>query len=393
MKNYKKLLLDKLIDSYESSVIYKGDALRDTQIYFKFNLKSIKEYFDELNYKYKEEIDVACNQLEIEKLIKVYKGKGYRSHIIEKIQLNLENIEAAYLFLNRKEKKQKEDEVSLLLESYKEREDVLGNFATYITDKLKSNGSVKKYLDIDNVSECKDILKGIDEVLKQDEEIFRRNFSVKVYGDSKRYEAIESKVIKIIKDFSSDEVLNDYNILKNYTYVYFKGDISLRLKESKINANDFLGGIAVSSKDIENIKEIKVSGSKLVTIENLTSFNNYTGDGGVIYLGGYHNSVRQNLLIKIYSENPHINYYHSGDIDAGGFKILVHLIKKTKIPFKTLNMDSETLRENINYAKYLTANDVNEINRLSEIEEYKDYINVLSMMIRLNKKLEQEIIF
>lgn len=104
MKNYKKLLLDNLIDSYENSVIYKGDALRDTQIYFKFNLKSIKEYFDELNYKYKEEIDVACNQLEIEKFIKVYKGKGYKSHIIEKIQLNLENIEAAYLYLNRKEK-------------------------------------------------------------------------------------------------------------------------------------------------------------------------------------------------------------------------------------------------------------------------------------------------
>jgi Uncharacterized protein conserved in bacteria len=393
MKNYKKILLNKLIDSYESSVIYKGDALRDTQIYLKFNLKSIKEYFDELNYKYKEEIDVACNQLEIEKFIKVYKGKGYKSHIIEKIQLNLENIEAAYLYLNRKEKKQKEDELSILLESYKEREDALGNFATYITDKLKSNGSVKKYLDIDNVSECKDILKGIDEVLKQDEEIFRRNFSVKVYGDSKRYEAIEGKIIKIIKDFSSDEVLNDYNILKNYTYVYFKGDISLRLKESKINANDFLGGIAVSSKDIENIKEIKVSGSKLVTIENLTSFNNYTGDGGVIYLGGYHNSVRQNLLIKIYSENPNINYYHSGDIDAGGFKILFHLIRKTKIPFKTLNMDSETLRENINYAKELTANDVNEINRLLESEEYKDYTDVLSTIIKLNKKLEQEIIF
>ncbi len=393
MKNYKKILLDKLIDSYENSVIYKGDALRDTQIYLKFNLKSIKEYFDELNYKYKEEIDVACNQLEIEKLIKVYKGKGYKSHIIEKIQLNLENIESAYLYLNRKEKKQKEGEVSILLESYKEREDVLGSFATYITDKLKSNGSVKKYLDIDNVWESKDILKGIDEVLKQDKEIFRRNFSVKVYGDSKRYEAIDGKVIKIIKDFSNDEVLNDYNILKNYTYVYFKGDISLRLKESKINANDFRGGIAVSSKDIENIKEIKVSGSKLVTIENLTSFNNYTGDGGVIYLGGYHNSVRQNLLIKIYSENPHINYYHCGDIDAGGVKILVHLIRKTKIPFKTLNMDSETLRENINYAKELTANDVNEINRLLESEEYKDYTDVLSTIIKLNKKLEQEIIF
>lgn len=56
-------------------------------------------------------------------------------------------------------------------------------------------------------------------------------------------------------------------------------------------------------------------------------------------------------------------------------------------------MDSETLRENINYAKELTANDVNEINRLLESEEYKDYTDVLSTIIKLNKKLEQEIIF
>lgn len=393
MKNYKKLILDKLIDSYEGSVIYNGDALRDTQIYFKFNYKNIKEYFDELNYRYKEEIDIACNQLENEKFIKIYRGKGFKNHIIERVQLNIESIQDIYAYLNRKEKKEKQNEIFEVLEQYKERENILGKFAKYIIDKLNNNASVKKYLDIENISECMDILKGIDEVLKQNKEIFRRNFSVKVYGDSKRYEAIENKVVKIIRDFSKDDFLNDDNILKNYTYVYFKGNIRLKLKGSNINADDFFGGIAISSKDIENIEEIKVEGNKLVTIENLTSFNNYNEDGGIIYLGGYHNSVRQNLLIKIYSENPNINYYHSGDIDAGGFKILIHLIKKTNIPFQTLNMDSETLLQNIDYAKELTANDVNEINRLLGSEDYKDYVDVLSMMIKLNKKLEQEIIF
>lgn len=393
MKNYKKLILDKLIDSYENSIIYKGDSLRDNKIYFKFDLKNLKEYFDELNYKYKEEIDIACEQLENEELIKIYRGKGFKNHIIEKVQLKLENLQEIYLYLNRKEKKQKQNEVFSLLEDYKVREDFLGDFANYIIDKLENNASVKKYLDLENISECKDILKGIDEVLKQNKEIFRRNFSIKVYGDSKKYEAIESKVIKIIKDFSQDEFINDYNILKNYTYVYFKGNIKLKIKESNINANDFLGGIAISSKDIENIEEIKVCSEQLVTIENLTSFNNYNEEGGVIYLGGYHNRVRQNLLIKIYSENPNINYYHFGDIDAGGFKILIHLINKTKIPFKSLNMDSKTLLQNIDYAKPLTANDLTEINRLLEIDEYKEYSDVLSMMIKMRKKLEQEIIF
>jgi len=393
MKNYKKLILDKLIDSYENSIIYKGDSLRDNKIYFKFDLKNLKEYFDELNYKYKEEIDIACEQLENEELIKIYRGKGFKNHIIEKVQLKLENLQEIYLYLNRKEKKQKQNEVFSLLEDYKVREDFLGDFANYIIDKLENNASVKKYLDLENISECNDILKGIDEVLKQNKEIFRRNFSIKVYGDSKKYEAIESKVIKIIKDFSKDEFINDYNILKNYTYVYFKGNIKLKIKESNISANDFLGGIAISSKDIENIEEIKVCSEQLATIENLTSFNNYNEEGGVIYLGGYHNGVRQNLLIKIYSENPNINYYHFGDIDAGGFKILIHLINKTKIPFKSLNMDSKTLLQNIDYAKPLTDNDITEINRLLEIDEYKEYSDILSMMLKINKKLEQEIIF
>lgn len=393
MKNYKKSILDKLVDSYESSVIYKGNSERDTKIYFKFDSKNIKEYFDELNYKYKEEIDVACEQLENSHFIKIYRGKGFKNHIIEKVQLNIEKVEEIYSYLNREEKKQKQNDINIFLESYKKRSDLLGAFSNYIIDRLDNNQSVKKYLDIENIGECRDILKGIDAVLKQDKEIFRRTFSIKVYGDSKKYEQIEGKVLKIIKEFSKHEFINDYNIIKNYTYVYFKGNVKLKIKDSNIDSNNFSGGIAISSKDIDNIEEIKVYSEKLLTIENLTSFNNYNEGYAVIYLGGYHNRVRQNLLKKIYSQNPQVQYFHCGDIDAGGFKILNHLIKKTNISFKSLNMDSKTLMKYADYAKSLTDNDVREINRLLEDEEFNEYREVLTTMLKLNKKLEQEIIF
>ncbi|BCZ45822.1 hypothetical protein psyc5s11_18890 [Clostridium gelidum] len=392
MKNYKQLLLDKLIDSYESSKIYKGEITRDNKIYFKFNNKNLKEYFDEYNYKYKEEIDIACEQLEKENFIKIHRTEGYNSHIIDKVQLLESSVEGIYKYLKRKEKKHKEKDLITLLKQYSERDDLLGRFTLFAEEKIEKNLSIKKYLDIENIEQCNDILKGIDNVLREENEIFKRNFSIKVYGDSKKYAHIESRVIKIIKDFSEDEIPT-YNIIDNYTYVYFKGNIDLKLKNSNISANDFIGGIAISSKDIENINEIKVCSDKLVTIENLTSFNNYNEECGVIYLGGYHNKVRQKFLSKIYEQNPNINYYHFGDIDAGGFKILVHLINKTKIQFKALNMDSETLLQNIDYAKPLTTNDIIEINRLLENDEYKEYSDVLSMMLKLNKKLEQEIIF
>lgn len=392
MKNYKKFLLNKLIDSYEKSKGYKSEYGRESKIYFKFNLRNIQEYFDEYDYKYKEEIDTSCIQLEKENFIKVYRGKDFNSHFIDKICLNEERITEIYKYINREEKKHKEENVLQLVKSYCNRNDILGYFAQFIEERINNNKSIKKYLNIENSKECRDILKGIEWVLNEESEIFKRNFSVKIYGDSKRYAEIENRVLTIIKDFCGDEII-PYNIVENYTYVYFKGDIELKMKNSTINCNDFIGGIALSSKDIDNIIEIQIKSEKLITIENLTSFNNYNEKGAVIYLGGFHNKVKQMLLIKIYEQNPEVLYCHFGDIDVGGFKILVNLKEKTGIPFKPLYMDKQTLIKYIDYTKELTNNDKKEIERLIEKKEYEEYYPILNTLLIFNKKLEQEIIW
>ncbi|MNP26973.1 hypothetical protein D3C76_1198590 [compost metagenome] len=165
------------------------------------------------------------------------------------------------------------------------------------------------------------------------------------------------------------------------------------MKRSTINALDFKGGFAISSKDIDEIEAIEVNSSELITIENLTSFNNYNENNSVIYLGGYHNSVRKKLLTKIYESNRDVTYYHCGDIDVGGFKILNHLKRKTSIPFLPLNMDIETLEKNISYGKELTANDRKELEKMINDEMYSEYKEILSFILNKNRKLEQEIVF
>ena len=151
MKNYKILILNKLIDSYENSVLYKGESKRDNKIYFKFTEKNIKDYFNELDYELKEEIDIACNQMESEKFIKIYKKSGLNNHLIDKVQLNLDNLENIYTFLKRKKKEQKENEVIDIVNKYTNEENILGEFARYISSKLHEKASVKKYLDIENI--------------------------------------------------------------------------------------------------------------------------------------------------------------------------------------------------------------------------------------------------
>ncbi len=87
----------------------------------------------------------------------------------------------------------------------------------------------------------------------------------------------------------------------------------------------------------------------------------------MIYLGGYHNHSRRNLLMQIYQKLPDAQYYHFGDLDAGGFYILEHLKRKTGIPFQMFQMDIEILKKYEDYAKPLTENDKK---RLMQLEKW-----------------------
>ena len=134
------------------------------------------------------------------------------------------------------------------------------------------------------------------------------------------------------------------------------------------------------SYGIDKITNIKVY-SKLFTIENLTSFNDFNLDGAVIYLGGFHNKVRGNLLSKIYRSNENIKCYHFGDIDVGGFKILNNLRNKTNIPFIPYKMDVDTLVKYKDYCKELTQNDKKEIKKMISDVKYFEFKDVLEKML------------
>ena len=187
------------------------------------------------------------------------------------------------------------------------------------------------------------------------------------------------------------ELLAEYGIYRTPDYVYFKGDVSISIGEKAVDLSLLKQGIGISGEDLSDIWFSDLSRvKKVVTIENLTSFFRYWEEDSLfIYLGGYHNRIRRTLLKMVYETIPDAKYYHFGDIDAGGFSILLDLRKKTGIPFMSYHMDLDTLKKYRQYAKELKESDRK---RLEKIGKEKEFREVIGFMLEENIKLEQECI-
>ena len=114
----------------------------------------------------------------------------------------------------------------------------------------------------------------------------------------------------------------------------------------------------------------------------------------MIYLGGYHNKVRRQLLREIYESVPEAEYLHFGDIDVGGFEIYEDLCRKTGIPFRLYHMGTAELEKYRRFGKKLTDSDKKRLKALREQAEQDgaDYTAALKYMEEHEMKLEQECI-
>ena len=243
-------------------------------------------------------------------------------------------------------------------------------------------------------------------ILQNKNEILERELSISVLANSKSWESkYKTKILRILKksgyfdsliENCADEkevnkvILEECNIFANPSYVYFKGNGTIFFENGNITKTCSEIPFAISSASIEKINSFEITDSKIMTVENLTSFNriNYS-DTFYIFLSGYHNSAKQNFLKKIYSQNAEKEYFHFGDIDPDGFYILENLRSKTSITFKPYKMGISDLEKYSDYSKPLEENDILKAKALIDKGQHKE---IMEYMLKHNQKLEQEII-
>ena len=385
MMNYKGTILGHLLDKYERSKTFIGDNKARQSFSVKLT-KLFPEYGDEAEYELFQELNEAVRDLAE---IGFISFKCRKNELIDTVSLELSRLDDIYAFLSRTPKAETNSELIRLLDAYSKKDELLTRFCNAQRERISKNKKTE-YFDGDT-AEFEKLLKAVSMVFEVKEETYIRDFSVRVFGDSKTFETIIGKVKRLLfqyGDFPDEETVTEYlNIVKNPGHIYMKGSGIISISGQTIDLSKLGGDIAISSSILKDIEKISVIGKRVITIENLTSFNTFSEDNTfALYLGGYHNTHRRNFIIQLFHDNPEAEFFHFGDIDAGGFYILMHLREKTGVPFLPYRMDISTLKKYSAYSKPLTENDRKRLERLSDTE----FSDTIKYMLANNCKLEQE---
>ena len=395
LSKWQKAALEKLVDQYERSKTYRGE----NQVFQTFAIGPQK-VFSSYDSDYTNVDDVH----DFENQMKELEQKGllfikWERHEIQNLMANQQKWKDIYEILERRELRHLEEEQIRLYKSYLGCHAVLEGFCQEQIERLEEGKRAEFEL-----SEAEKILKLCKFILENREEVLERELSIAVLRDSKLWKKYRSKVCRVLKDYgnldalligvdneeSEKVILGEYHIVSNPSYIYFKGNAELLFENGerlKINSNV---PVAFTEKTVEYMKSIKILSKKVVTVENLTSFNRLEKeDSFYIFLSGYHNQLKQYLLRRIYEENKMGEWYHFGDIDPDGFYIMEHLKRGTGIPFEALNMNLLYLRKYDAYTKPMEENDIRKAKSLLNQDKYSE---VMEYMLQERKKLEQEII-
>ena len=403
LNSWQKKLLDTILDDYERTGTYRGEA----KIRQKIHIPAVEIYpdyeRDDADLTELSKFETSMRSLELFSPVKiVYKDRKLKKEF-EGFVVSAGDVEPSlYELAGRKPRREIHADQIGVYERYLGRSSLLDDFIKEQTALLRTD---KNAWFAPDTAEA--VMKTVDFIVHNTNDVLYREISIALFGATKYIENhhILTKALRVLKKFGTydfaetdfdskeeyeDAVLAEYFVYENPSYVNFNGNGKLVFGNG--TRIDLTAGtpIAVRSDRLSDIAVIEVDSDTVLTIENLTSYNRMQTNAFQLYLAGYHNHARQEFLVRMREQNPGIrNWLHFGDLDPDGFCILENLRRKTGIDFKAWQMDQSFLRKYRVYTKSLNQNDRTKAENL--IREGM-YTETLSYMLQQDVKLEQEII-
>jgi hypothetical protein len=249
---------------------------------------------------------------------------------------------------------------------------------------------------------------GIDGLLQTNQMMLERVFSKKYLNNSKLFEKeVRSIILGIIRkydlslgeDLSVDEILAEVGIEKTTTELFIKAPMSIWYKRNLLDLTNFPYGVALNTQTFKLIEVENVKIAKLISIENKANFlkacEEAEADTAIVFSSGFYNPSQRKFLSRVrevaLQGNPECQFYHSGDMDLGGFNIFNHIKKMVLPELQPYNMNSEVFQVNLDYAEDIKDNEYRvKIEKLLLDINFEEFHDLIRLMVDKGKILEQE---
>lgn len=399
-KRWRIEILNQLLDKYERTTAYKNGEQPDRRIMLQFYGASKSDFpvYDIDNHFVRTEVNDTVISMQKQGLIDFEWFRGEENHIIKRLWLNMEHIGDAYQAAGRQSAKilafavirELEQEIEMvntewIISYYSETKE-------YIQSKFQFGSRISA--DEKERRNLYHMLRFIDG--NSFTSLTERVFSEKCFGDSKFFETrMKSTMLSILRKYISRE-MTDAELLQSIGISRYPEPLEMR-GNILVNGNDMgnlSSGFCIYSNDIEAVNiSFPNTVTKILTIENRANYFAYrqADDELVIYHGGQYSPAKKKLFEKIAAAMPeNCVWYHWGDIDLGGFSMLLRLRKEILPSVYPYRMNRNELITFQTFTQLFPKDYAEKLRKLSEQELLSDCRECIDYMLKHQIKLEQE---
>jgi len=389
-------ILNELLDRWEQPARQRVARVR-------LNQRDHAAYFSTQDVAGRHETNDTLQQLSAHapRLVRLRWRKWEEHNWLSAVDLVPENANAVYILLHRTPRRSQEEELRELLSAQTPRPGWHADFLAWARQQLDAYRSIAP-LDLNAPRANHDLLIALAGLADLSAPILERKLSTQLFGDSKRLKDLLRPMLAALRrhdssaaDYGDDDgaLLRVHQLERVPEYVQLAGSLVLQTATAKLDVTPFAPSVALSAATIRAARVAACSARAIVTIENATSFSEFVAIRPssvlAIFTSGFASPTIIALMKNICAVNSAVSFYHWGDLDVGGLRILVHLRSQLRI-VTPLAMDADTFDRCQTHAQKLNAKERDVLIQLHSHPLLIDCAEVIQSMLAAHRKLEQE---
>ena len=406
--DYQRQILSLLLDWYEDSPAYiRGEnPSRRRMMRLYDGGKTDFPSYDIEDPLIRKDVNQAVLDLAEQGLVGYEWMRGQQNHILAKLWLDPGAVRQAYAHIGRRPKGDEAEDLLLRLNALLGRtqaewsrrwlEDTIAVIA-----RKRAVGAVMP----GTPQEQDDLLKAVSVLADSAEiETLERVFSMRCFGDSKHFErTVKARLARVLRkylaqdDCTDDEALRLAGLVPYPEQFAFSGALKITLPRGVVDFSPLPFGGTLT---IDDIRQGQISFSdhvrRILSVENYANYVDYVHkhkekDEFVFFHGGQYSPAKRMFLEAIVSSLPDDGaFFHWGDIDFGGFRMLARLRREILPGVRPWRMNLDELAHFAEFTVGFPEAYQKRLISLLDMPELADCYPCIEYMIKSGVRLEQE---